>query len=154
MYRNSRTALRVHGSIEAMIGSSSGEKSKFICDIHDAGQGPQSSAKEISSLIEQMMPRHLKSKAKIYSFVAQWREIVGEKLADICFPERIMAGNCLFVQVVDAVWLQELTFAKANIIESINARGCGAVIDDIKFVCRDPRSFLKKRKAAEGNFRA
>ena len=47
-----------------------------------------------------------------------WREIAGTQVAAIAQPETVR-GRVLFVTVVDAIWLQQLTFYQAQLLRNI-----------------------------------
>jgi hypothetical protein len=48
----------------------------------------------------------------------RWEEIVGLPLAKVTSPEGIR-GRVLFVTVIDAIWLQQLTFCQAQFLQKI-----------------------------------
>lgn len=88
----------------------------------------------------------LKKKAKEYSAFPFWPEIVGEEVAAVAIPEKILRGKVLVVRVLDAVWAQELSLRKNEILDGLHKFGKGAVIEDIKFSIGSPKSIKKKDK--------
>jgi hypothetical protein len=50
--------------------------------------------------------------------VQRWEEIVGSHIAAVAHPEGIRA-RVLFVTVTDAVWLQQLTFCQAQLLQKL-----------------------------------
>ena len=62
-----------------------------------------------------------------------WEEIVGPQLATVACPEGVRS-RVLFVTVVDALWLQQLTFYQGQMLQNI-CRVLGDVpIDKLHFV--------------------
>lgn len=100
------------------------------------------SAAEILSYL--LKSRHLEQKLSEYEAFPHWEEIVGEKFAKICQPEKIIRGKILVARVIDAVWAQELAMQKTNFIDKIYELGIGAYIEDIRFEVSNPRDFRKK----------
>jgi predicted nucleic acid-binding Zn ribbon protein len=47
-----------------------------------------------------------------------WQDIAGVQLAAVAWPEGLR-GQVLFVTVADAIWLQQLTFYHAQLLENI-----------------------------------
>lgn len=50
--------------------------------------------------------------------VAHWPKIAGAQLAAVTQPESIR-GRVLFITVRDAIWLQQITFYQAQLLENI-----------------------------------
>ena len=55
----------------------------------------------------------------------QWEAIVGPQIAAVTHPEGLR-GRVLFVTVSDAIWLQQLTFYQAQLLQNIR-QGLGDV---------------------------
>jgi hypothetical protein len=55
----------------------------------------------------------------------QWEAIVGPQIAAVTHPEGVR-GRVLFVTVSDAIWLQQLTFYHAQLLQNIR-QGLGDV---------------------------
>jgi predicted nucleic acid-binding Zn ribbon protein len=83
---------------------------------------------------------HIKDKINEYQAFPHWREIVGDEIADISKPEKIIRGRILVVRVLDAAWAQELAMKKMQLIDQIYLSGKGSMIEDIQFVTGSPRS--------------
>ena len=89
----------------------------------------------VSEVLEQTLGAYrLKAKLKEYSAFPNWREIVGEEIAAVAEPEKILRGKVLVVRVKDAAWAQELSMRKSEIIQRWDDFGSGALIEDIRFV--------------------
>jgi predicted nucleic acid-binding Zn ribbon protein len=61
-----------------------------------------------------------------------WPQVVGELLALHSSPDALK-GKILRVRVATPVWLQEMRYRKAEIIEGINGALGEKVVSDIKF---------------------
>ncbi len=83
---------------------------------------------------------HLKDKLSEYEAFPHWREIVGDAIAEVAKPEKIIRGKVLVVRVLDAAWAQELSMKKVEIIDRMYRSNRGAMIEDIQFVTGNPRS--------------
>ena len=71
----------------------------------------------------------LEKKARNYSVITGWAELVGEKIARAATAEKLETG-ILTVRVINPVWRYELTMQKAMIIDKIAAEfGAGLVRD-------------------------
>ena len=86
---------------------------------------------------------HLEKKVEDYAGFAFWDELVGEEIARVAKPQRIIKGNVLQVCVIDAAWAQELTFMKPTLLDKIHKRSLGAVIEDLVFVTGNPKLFKR-----------
>lgn len=97
-----------------------------------------------SGILETTLNR-LRISRKVHAYAAfpHWQEIVGEELAKISNPEKIIRGNVLLVRVSDAAWVQELSMQKTSILDKMYQSGLGAAINDIQFVTGDPNFFDK-----------
>lgn len=93
-----------------------------------------------------MLQSHvLKKKAEEYAAFPFWKEIVGEEIASVAVPEKIIGGRVLKVRVIDAVWAQELSLMKTELLEKIHSSGKGALVDDIRFTIGNPKSFQQQK---------
>ncbi len=86
---------------------------------------------------------HLEKKVEDYAGFAFWGEVVGEEIARVAKPQRIIKGNVLQVCVIDAAWAQELAFMKPTLLDKIHQRSMGAVIEDLVFVTGNPKLFKR-----------
>ena len=71
----------------------------------------------------------------------EWEQIVGKEIAAVARPTKISRGNLLIVQVIDAVWVQELSLQKKEILTKVQDYNEGAMIEDLKFVTGNPKDF-------------
>lgn len=98
----------------------------------------------VSSVLERTLGAYrLDKKLEQYAAFPAWPEIVGEEIAAIALPEKIVRGNTLVVRVEDAVWAQELSMIKKDILQRIFEHGSGALIEDIRFATGNPKTFGK-----------
>ena len=98
----------------------------------------------ISSILDRAFYNpEIKKKVRQYSAFPFWPEIVGEKVAEVAKPEKIIKGKILQIRVLDAVWAQELSLMKGKIIDDFYRFGEGAIIEDIKFIIGNPKNFKK-----------
>ena len=67
-----------------------------------------------------------------YRLQAQWRGIVGEVLASHTWPTRIRFRK-LFVAVENSVWLHQLMYLKATLLEKIQSKSPDLYLNDIVF---------------------
>ncbi len=59
--------------------------------------------------------------AKTAELWSHWKEIVGEDVADHCFPERIVDGR-LYIKADSPIWRQQVDLLKEEIKEKINRK--------------------------------
>jgi len=62
-----------------------------------------------------------------------WNEVVGEKISSVTEPLRLDRGR-LFVRVSSDVWRNELVYHKTDIIEQLNRKCGGTVVEDLIFI--------------------
>ncbi|HET6402164.1 MAG TPA: DUF721 domain-containing protein [Candidatus Kapabacteria bacterium] len=72
----------------------------------------------------------LEKKARNYSVITGWAELVGEKIAHAATAEKLEKG-ILTVRVKNPVWRYELTMQKAMILEKIAAEFGPGIVRDI-----------------------
>ena len=95
----------------------------------------------LSNILNKALGSHqLKKKAKEYAAFPYWEQIVGEEIAKVAVPEKIVRGRVLHIRVIDAVWAQELSLMKTTILDGIRRFGKGAIVEDIKFTIGSPKS--------------
>ncbi|HUU50049.1 MAG TPA: DUF721 domain-containing protein [Nitrospinota bacterium] len=61
-----------------------------------------------------------------------WDKVVGEQIAAVTRPGYIK-GKTLYIFVRDSIWLQELKFLERMIIEKLNNKVGGKIIENIYF---------------------
>lgn len=84
--------------------------------------------------------RGISKQASRYSGFHLWPEVVGEDIAAVAEPLRIVRGNVLQLKVVDPVWAQELALRKHEIVEKLSGGILGSVIEDIQFIIEGPKA--------------
>jgi predicted nucleic acid-binding Zn ribbon protein len=75
----------------------------------------------------------LDKKVERYEFILHWREIVGDKIADIAKPEYI-SRRALIVSVKHSAWAQELNFMKPVLLQKLAPYlNNGDIVSDMVF---------------------
>lgn len=67
---------------------------------------------------------------KRYEALMVWPRVVGEKIAAITEPQRVVNGR-IFVKVKSATWRNELVFYKTEIIEKLNSELGSRIVKEI-----------------------
>lgn len=68
----------------------------------------------------------------------KWEEIVGEAVSGNAWPWYFRDLDCLIVAVSDNIWMQQLTYQKALILESLNRHlPAGSKLRDLRFFLGD-----------------
>jgi predicted nucleic acid-binding Zn ribbon protein len=99
----------------------------------------------IGRAIDSALKEHdLEAAIRPHRAVVLWAEIVGEVLAAASEAEVVRSG-VLFVRARSTTWANELTFYKAEILQKINQRLGGKVIEDIHFKAGGRRPARSKR---------
>jgi predicted nucleic acid-binding Zn ribbon protein len=93
----------------------------------------KSNAQPIGSVLGVLLEElGLGKKLKQYEAVRIWKEVVGERIARVATPTKIMNG-ILIVRVEKSTWRNELSLLKTEIIAKINSALKEQVVKDIKF---------------------
>ncbi len=66
--------------------------------------------------------------------MAQWPELVGERIAKVAEPELVTPDGVLFVRVRSAAWRQELSLMTPSIIARLNAGRTAGRIEGIRWM--------------------
>jgi predicted nucleic acid-binding Zn ribbon protein len=74
----------------------------------------------------------IQKKLQEYDAVVYWENVVGERIAQMTTPTRILQG-VLFVHVKTSTWRNELTLRKKEIIDKLNIVIGIDTVKDIKF---------------------
>lgn len=74
-----------------------------------------------------------------------WQSAVGEKLSERCFPLSLRKGK-LFIGVVNSPWMQQLSFLKEDLKNSINAAIGHEIVKEIKFKLSEPPEKPREHK--------
>jgi predicted nucleic acid-binding Zn ribbon protein len=89
---------------------------------------------------------NLADQMRIHRAVAVWPEIVGEKLAPVCWAESVKQG-VLFVRAVSSVWANELTFYKGELLDRLAAKIGKGVVTDIYVRAGGRRKAVREQAA-------
>lgn len=89
--------------------------------------------KKIDSIVGDILSkRGYLNICKEYDVIAQWKDIVGEKISEVTICSRVENG-VLYVQVNSSAWRQELVYLKAKILHQIKENTNCISIKDIVF---------------------
>jgi predicted nucleic acid-binding Zn ribbon protein len=77
-----------------------------------------------------------------------WKDIVGAQIAAVSHPERVHS-QVLFVAVSDTVWLQQLTFYQAQVMQNIRRVLGDVPIAKVRFVLASA-PYTSAQRLAEG----
>jgi predicted nucleic acid-binding Zn ribbon protein len=103
---------------------------------------PATASNVLSSTLKAL---RLDKKAEEYSAFPYWKEIVGEEMAAVAIPEKIIRGKILVIRVADAVYAHELSMQKNQLLDKLHCLKKGALFEDIRFVSGSPQQLTKKR---------
>ncbi len=95
--------------------------------------------------------RGWKVKLDMYSFFADWDQIVAEHVAECSRPLRIKKDT-LWVEVENSSWMQQIQYEKYQMLEDINARLKFSRIKDIKFTLPEGETKEPKPERARLTF--
>lgn len=100
----------------------------------------------IGGAIDSMLKEsELEGAMRPHRAVVLWPLIVGDVLAAASEAE-VVRGGVLFVRARSTTWANELTFYKTDILQKINQRLGGRVIEDIHFKAGGRRPAKPRRK--------
>jgi len=91
---------------------------------------PQNIGSVISNLVKKL---GLEKKLSELDAVKLWKEVAGEKVAEISSAVKITDGR-LYVRVTDPVWRQQLMFLKKEYITGLNTRLGKNIVKDIYLI--------------------
>lgn len=84
---------------------------------------PRPKGSSISDALEEYLHRQgIKSRVAEASIVAEWNQLVGEKLAAVCQPVMIDQSGTLWIRVKSAAWMQELQLMSPTLIHELAKR--------------------------------
>jgi predicted nucleic acid-binding Zn ribbon protein len=118
------------------------EKSKPF----DAGRQPKSIASTMDSLIQSFGWENKLSEGELF---ANWREIVGDKVAENSFPEDLNKG-ILTVRCKSTAWATQLRIMGADILAKINNKLPALEIKEVKFIGPQAPSFKRGLRSVPG----
>ncbi len=94
---------------------------------------PVSRVKSLGDALEELVESlGIGKKLKEQEVFSLWNEAVGEKIAAVATPVRMLKGT-LFVSVKTGVWRNELSMRKTEIVGRLNAALNEDIVKDIKF---------------------
>ncbi len=88
--------------------------------------------KKIATTVDNIVRRIAGERAlEEYAAFRSWNEIVGELIAGVAVPEKVVNG-VLYINVKNSTWRQELIMQKPRILEKYASRFGPGVIKDIR----------------------
>lgn len=94
---------------------------------------PGSGTKSIGDALEELVENlGIGKKLREQDVFSLWDEAVGERIAKVAKPTRILQGT-LFVSVKTGVWRNELSMRKQEIMGRLNEILNEEIVKDIKF---------------------
>lgn len=97
----------------------------------------------IESILSRTLSAYrIKDKIKPYDIFLDWAETVGEDIAKVASPKKILNKRVLILEVQNSSWAQEIEFKKNDIINKILNKHPQSVIEEIKIVTGDPTKKL------------
>lgn len=89
--------------------------------------------KTMGEAIEELVAQlGIKTKLHEQDAFVVWDEAVGERIAEVAKPSRMIRGT-LIVSVKSGPWRNELSMRKQEIIHRLNELLAGEIVKDIKF---------------------
>ena len=97
----------------------------------------------VATILQNLLNRKkgLKHKISQYENFRTWGEIVGDNLAKISFPEKIISNKILSVKVLDAAWGQEIILNKQTILDRLNHEWKDVYFEDLRISVGNPKEF-------------
>jgi predicted nucleic acid-binding Zn ribbon protein len=90
-------------------------------------------AKSLADVLDELVEKlGIRKKLHEQDVFVVWAETVGERIAQVTTPVRILQGT-LFVSVKTGPWRNELSMRKKEIIDRLNGSLSGEIVRDIKF---------------------
>ncbi len=109
----------------------------------------------VSSILSSTLKAYrISEKVEQYEFFEYWEEIVGAKLSQLTFPQKITRGGVLIVRVQSTALVQELSLQKENFLEQLKLLASTSYISDIRFIVSDPKSLESHRQKKESKNKA
>ena len=94
---------------------------------------PASHIKSLGDALDELVESlGIKKKLREQEVFVCWGKAVGERIAEIATPTRILKGT-LFVSVKSGAWRNELSMRKAEIQSRLNEMLDEEIVKDIKF---------------------
>lgn len=94
---------------------------------------PASQIKSLGDALDELVENlGIEKKLREQDVFAFWGSAVGERIAEVAIPTRILKGT-LFVSVKSGAWRNELSMRKTEIQNKINEILDEEIVKDIKF---------------------
>ena len=94
---------------------------------------PSARATSLGDALDELIEKlGIRKKLREQDVFTLWAEAVGERIAKVTTPVRIVQGT-LFVGVKTGPWRNELTMRKKEIIDRLNSSLSEVIVRDIKF---------------------
>jgi predicted nucleic acid-binding Zn ribbon protein len=90
---------------------------------------PQAIGVALKGLFRQL---GITKKLQAYEVITGWETIVGEKIAKVTTPKKVVNG-VLFVEVRTGSWRTELSMRKREILDKIHRHVGKKILQDIRF---------------------
>jgi predicted nucleic acid-binding Zn ribbon protein len=87
---------------------------------------------ELKSILDSVLKEHNFGDMDAHKVFCQWKELAGPKVAAHTTPVR-MNKRILYVEVDDPVWLAQLKYMKADIMNKIDRQIKTDLFADLKF---------------------
>ena len=94
---------------------------------------PVTRAKTLGEALDELIDGlGIKKKLREQEVFTLWDEAVGERIAKVAKPTRILKGT-LFISVSNGAWRNELNMRKQEIVKRLNEILAEEIVKDIKF---------------------
>jgi len=94
---------------------------------------PASRGKSLGEALDELVETlGIREKLREQDVFVLWEEAVGERIAAVAKPARILRGT-LFVRVKTGAWRNELSMRKQEIVRRLNELLAEEIVHDIKF---------------------
>lgn len=92
-----------------------------------------SHSKSLGAALDELVDKlGIRKKLREQDVFTVWAEAVGERIAQVTTPVRIVRGT-LVVSVATSVWRNELTMRKKEIVARLNEIMAEEIVRDLKF---------------------
>jgi predicted nucleic acid-binding Zn ribbon protein len=92
--------------------------------------------KKVGNLIEKVFRKlGLAKRYNEQKAVLVWEEVVGKRISEKAKPLYVRDGK-LVIEVENSAWMSELHFLKREVIDKLNKRLGGFIIEDIHFLLK------------------
>jgi predicted nucleic acid-binding Zn ribbon protein len=112
----------------------------------DQGRAPKSISSTMDGLIQSFGWENKLSEGELF---ANWREIVGDKVAENSFPEDLSKG-VLTVRCKSTAWATQLRIMGADILTKINKQLPALEVKEVRFIGPQAPSFKRGLRSVPG----